>query len=236
MQRYIIPDIHGELDKLKVLINRILEVAPTPDKFELIFLGDYVDRGPDSCGVIEYLIDLPKNYKCIFIRGNHDQEFLFFFYSGNTQHHQHPFYTQGFKETVDSYMKPDVGISMGYHSQFLEYLVPYYIFEDDNGKHIATHGGWYPKFKVADISPAAFQWNRELIDIAVYENRRNNSKVKIKTADEFDYIYLGHTPVQCYNEVTPQLYGNVWALDTGVGKLPNTTLYALDVNSQELIN
>lgn len=235
MQRYIIPDIHGELDKLKVLINRILEVAPTPDKFELIFLGDYVDRGPDSCGVLQYLnFELSRRFKCIFIRGNHDQEFLDYIYSGSQLHNSHPFYNQGFKETVDSY--ENAKISVAYHMPFLEDLVPYYVFEDANGKHIATHGGWYPMFKVTDISPALFQWDRELLEIAVYENRRKNSKVKIKTADEFDYIYLGHTPVQCYNEVIPQLYGNVWALDTGVGKLPNTTLYALDVNSQELIN
>lgn len=234
MQRYIIPDIHGELDKLKMVINRILEVAPTPDKFELIFLGDYVDRGPDSCGVIEYLIDLSKNFKCIFIRGNHDQEFLEYLESGNTEHRLHPFYTQGFKETVDSY--ENAKIAMDSHIPFLRSLRPFYIFEDDNGKHIATHGGLYQDTEVVATPWIIFQWDRELLDTAVYENRRKNSKVKIQTADGFDYIYLGHTPVQCYNEVTPQLYGNVWALDTGVGKLPNTTLYALDVNSQELIN
>ena len=50
-------DIHGCLDKLKKLMDVI---KWRPDEDTLIFIGDYVDRGPDSSGVIEYIIGLQK--------------------------------------------------------------------------------------------------------------------------------------------------------------------------------
>jgi serine/threonine protein phosphatase 1 len=45
---------------------------------QLLFLGDYVDRGPDSKGVIDRLLDLPAQFSPRFIRGNHDQAILDF--------------------------------------------------------------------------------------------------------------------------------------------------------------
>ena len=68
-----IGDIHGELDKLVQLLER---VAPTSaDQF--VFLGDYIDRGNDSCGVIERLISFGEQFPhTIFLRGNHEQMLL----------------------------------------------------------------------------------------------------------------------------------------------------------------
>jgi serine/threonine protein phosphatase 1 len=63
-----IGDIHGCLRSLETLIQK---VNPTPDD-QLIFLGDYVNRGPDSRGVIQFLIDLSKRHRCVFLRGNHE--------------------------------------------------------------------------------------------------------------------------------------------------------------------
>ncbi len=68
-----IGDIHGHLDKLQRLMA---QVEPTT-KDRVIFLGDYIDRGPDSKGVIEYLIDFQKRFpKTVFLRGNHEQMLL----------------------------------------------------------------------------------------------------------------------------------------------------------------
>lgn len=73
-QRLIaIGDSHGQAGKLKRLLK-----AVTPrreDRF--VFLGDYVDRGEDSKGVIERLLSLrAESPHSVFIRGNHDQMFL----------------------------------------------------------------------------------------------------------------------------------------------------------------
>jgi serine/threonine protein phosphatase 1 len=63
-----IGDIHGSRRALEALVA---EVKPGAED-QLVFLGDYVDRGRDSRGVIEFLIDLSKRQRCVFLRGNHE--------------------------------------------------------------------------------------------------------------------------------------------------------------------
>jgi serine/threonine protein phosphatase 1 len=71
---YAVGDIHGELEKL----NELLELMPLEAGDRLVFLGDYVDRGPDSPGVIDRLIELREHYECVFLLGNHESMFLDF--------------------------------------------------------------------------------------------------------------------------------------------------------------
>jgi len=52
---FIIGDIHGCLDMLKRLVEKI-KWDPAKDK--LIFVGDYIDRGPDPKGVVDYILSL----------------------------------------------------------------------------------------------------------------------------------------------------------------------------------
>ena len=67
-------DIHGYLDKLRQLLED--QVQPTTDD-RVVFLGDYIDRGPDSKGVVSYLINFAQQFpKSIFLRGNHEQMLL----------------------------------------------------------------------------------------------------------------------------------------------------------------
>lgn len=75
-------DIHGYVEKLIALLD---QVQPS-DKDRIIFLGDYIDRGPDSKEVINYLLDLKaKLPKSVFIRGNHEQQFLNMAFSGKLE-------------------------------------------------------------------------------------------------------------------------------------------------------
>lgn len=71
--RYVISDIHGCKKTLKALIKNI---SPQPED-AVFFLGDYIDRGPDSSGVIDYILKLREKELNIFLlRGNHEQDFL----------------------------------------------------------------------------------------------------------------------------------------------------------------
>ena len=74
---YAIGDIHGQLNMLQKVLELIEDdggpAAP------IVFLGDYTDRGPDSCGVLDLLIqgrDAGRNW--IFLKGNHDRMFEWF--------------------------------------------------------------------------------------------------------------------------------------------------------------
>jgi serine/threonine protein phosphatase 1 len=69
MRTFAIGDIHGYLEPLRALID---SVSPARDDL-LVFLGDYVDKGPDVKGALDYLIELSKSHNAIFLRGNHDQ-------------------------------------------------------------------------------------------------------------------------------------------------------------------
>ena len=71
---YAIGDSHGELRKLDALIAKLSLGAG--DK--LVFLGDYVDRGPEPAGVVSRLIDLSRHFECKFLLGNHESMFLDF--------------------------------------------------------------------------------------------------------------------------------------------------------------
>jgi serine/threonine protein phosphatase 1 len=65
-------DIHGCSRALDAILN---SVRPHPDD-QIIALGDYVDRGPDSMGVLERLIALRRTHKLVALRGNHEQMML----------------------------------------------------------------------------------------------------------------------------------------------------------------
>ena len=70
MGRWIIPDIHGCARTVKVLLENMLKV--TRDD-ELFFLGDYIDRGPASKEVLDYLMDLQeRGWKIHCLKGNHE--------------------------------------------------------------------------------------------------------------------------------------------------------------------
>lgn len=64
-----IGDIHGCASALRALV---VEIAPTPCD-TIVTLGDYVDRGPDSLGVLDTLVDLKRHCRLVPLLGNHEQ-------------------------------------------------------------------------------------------------------------------------------------------------------------------
>ncbi|HTU23577.1 MAG TPA: metallophosphoesterase family protein [Gemmataceae bacterium] len=72
MRLLAIGDIHGCLHALDTLLDA---VAPEPED-QIVTLGDYVDRGPDSRGVLDRLVALHDTGRLIALRGNHDVMFL----------------------------------------------------------------------------------------------------------------------------------------------------------------
>ena len=72
-RRLVISDIHGCSKTLLALLKKI----NLSKKDDLYFLGDYIDRGPDSSGVLDIIIDLmKKGYKIFPLLGNHEQQAL----------------------------------------------------------------------------------------------------------------------------------------------------------------
>lgn len=73
---YAVGDIHGRADLLERLLEQIWADAPETSN-TLVFLGDYVDRGPSTKAVLDLLIDLKRpGWDIVCLRGNHEQILL----------------------------------------------------------------------------------------------------------------------------------------------------------------
>jgi serine/threonine protein phosphatase 1 len=74
MRSYVVGDIHGCLEELGCLLDSL----PLEPSDRVVFLGDYVDRGPDPKGVISHLIERQRigQQEFIFLKGNHEDMFL----------------------------------------------------------------------------------------------------------------------------------------------------------------
>ncbi|MCL6707638.1 serine/threonine protein phosphatase [Pseudomonas sp. R2.Fl] len=77
---YAIGDVHGCMEALLRLERKIVEdAAPRAGARLLVYLGDYVDRGPSSAQVLDHLIaPPPAGFERVCIAGNHDEMFLDF--------------------------------------------------------------------------------------------------------------------------------------------------------------
>ena len=80
---YAIGDVHGRRDLLQTIVRKIAVDAITSGSTEpplLLFLGDYIDRGPESAGVVSYILALrgQSGFEVRCLKGNHEQTLMTF--------------------------------------------------------------------------------------------------------------------------------------------------------------
>ena len=74
MARYAISDIHGCCKTFRFMVEEVLHLKPSD---ELFLLGDYINRGPDSKGVLDFIMQLQETgYRVQALRGNHEEMLL----------------------------------------------------------------------------------------------------------------------------------------------------------------
>jgi serine/threonine protein phosphatase 1 len=167
MRILAIGDIHGCLTALDTLLDA---VAPEPDD-QIIALGDYVDRGPDSRGVLDRLIALYAGGRVVPLRGNHDVMMM-----EARKGRDLGWLLVGGKQTLRSYGVTDSEIETlveggnGFgdpeellakipqrHWQFLEEdCLPYYETE----KHLFVHANLYPYLPLEDQPDYMLYWEK----------------------------------------------------------------------------
>ncbi|HRX31816.1 MAG: serine/threonine protein phosphatase [Bacteroidales bacterium] len=159
MGKYIIPDIHGCLNSLRHLVEDKLQISIDD---QLFFLGDYIDRGPYSAGVVEYIMGLIHDgYRVNCLMGNHEQMMLDSFTSKDKLA---LWMINAGITTINSYLKnfkTEVlvnGFLPQRHLNFFQKLDYHLILEDD--KIILVHGGinYYSDNPFDDIQ--SILWNR----------------------------------------------------------------------------
>ncbi len=156
MKTCVIGDIHGCLHSLTNLLAMVVNRADT-----LVFLGDYIDRGPESRQVITTLLQLKKNpdLRLVFLKGNHE----FMFYNYLTGADRSIFLRVGGLQTLASY-----SISPKQNDTLLNYLPPEhrYFFESlvlthEDRHGIYVHAGLQPGVHLSRQSRDWCLWARD---------------------------------------------------------------------------
>jgi serine/threonine protein phosphatase 1 len=202
-----IGDVHGHVDLLKKLIEKI--VGFSPDEDMLVFMGDYIDRGKKSADVVQYLITLKEKYpdSTVLLKGNHEdlaynaltakypeKEMLYWFLNGGG-------------ETISSF--GGIQNARQHLVPFVESLQLY--FETDT--HIFVHGG-IPEGK--DLHTATYEeliWDRSFS----YDGRK--------------ILVVGHTPKSRVAK-----FNNGHVIDVDTGAFMTGILSAYDVINDQVYN
>ena len=176
-QIFAVGDIHGCKDLLDNIHQKIIKASKDKKGEKLIiYIGDYIDRGPDIKGTIQTLIDFnPANFKKIFLLGNHEQMLLEFI----SENKNNPFewIYNGGSETLESYgidlsehidndmdLKIDIKIKKKFiqllpssHLNFFNQLVLNYTYDD----YFFVHAGINPTIPIEMQEKETMIWTRE---------------------------------------------------------------------------
>ncbi|HMK69713.1 MAG TPA: metallophosphoesterase family protein [Xanthobacteraceae bacterium] len=172
---YAFGDIHGSLRKLRTLIGNCRQHAGArPMTF--VFLGDYIDRGPESAGVVRYVIELQSKLRerVIALRGNHEA-FALGVVDGTTPAEH--WLSQGGAATLRSYGVETARELPGEHVGWMRSLP----LSHDDGRRFFVHAGINPDRPLDAQDDHDLLWIREPFLSSVRDFGR--------------LIVHGHTPV-----------------------------------------
>jgi serine/threonine protein phosphatase 1 len=220
---FVVGDIHGGLKALQQLLDGITITKNDT----LIFLGDYVDGWSDSANTVDFLINLKKEFSCIFIKGNHDvwcEDWL------RTGKADSTWVFHGGQSTINSYENWSAEKRLA-HLQFFESMKFYFV---DEQNRLFIHAGFTSMHgPEKEFYKTNYNWDRTLWEMALTMDNRiqKDSKIYPKRLLLFKEIFIGHTPTLYYDVEIPMQACNVWNIDTGAafkGKLS-----ILNVNTKE---
>jgi len=187
---FAIGDIHGSYDRLKTLMDKI------PIDFSrdtLVFIGDYIDRGPHSVEVVDYLMQLKNRVPgVIFLKGNHE-DMLDKFINGDDRF---TYLLNGGQQTLDSYLTKPVQSDFypipPDHMDFFKSLRLFYETEE----FIFVHAGLRPRVLLESQKPQDLLWIRDKFISTKYDFGKR--------------VIFGHTPLK-----KPLVEPNKIGIDTG---------------------
>ncbi len=167
-----IGDIHGCSAALDAVVAAI---DPQPDD-TIVPLGDYVDRGIDSKGVLDRLIQLQDRCRLIPILGNHDEMML---QARSGKSALQMWLNCGGDSALDSYgYSGKLSLIPDSHWQFLEACRSYF----ETQGHIFVHGNYKPEIPIDQLPPSTLRW----LSLRDYVPKARHCSGKT--------FFVGHTP------------------------------------------
>lgn len=207
MRTLAVGDIHGS----SVALDALMEVVqPTPADL-LVFLGDYVDRGPDSKGVIDRLISWQQSLRMVCLRGNHE---LMMVRARRDRTELKMWLSVGGMEAVNSYAqngRTSLDAVPSEHWQFLEEGL-YDYFETDT--HLFVHANLYSEYPMEEQPELMLFW-----EFLAEPVRHESGKIMV----------CGHSTQRTGK---PRAWPTTVCIDTGAYS-PRGWLTCLDVTSQK---
>jgi serine/threonine protein phosphatase 1 len=196
---YAIGDIHGCVDELTAMLSSIAPVRGDT----VVFVGDYIDRGPAARDVIEVLLELRRGAaEYVFLKGNHEDMMLSFL--GLPGHYGDSFLFNGGAPTLESYGvaegEPAVELIPASHMDFLKALATSYL----HPPYLFVHAGISPLRQLEEQSVEDMLWIRQEF---IFNPHQLGATV-----------VFGHTPMRAVMVDLPYKLG----IDTGLvygGKL-----------------
>lgn len=185
-----IGDIHGCAESLHALLQKLEE----HENRKIIFIGDYIDRGPDSKGVVDLLLEYRKTHDCVFLRGNHEQMLL----DALNKEDLNLWLANGGRTTLNSYGTN--GQALNLPAKHVEFYKDTKIFYD-TPDYFFVHAGLAPHKSIKkalenEEEYAEFLWERSHLNA-------------FETAWEKTVVF-GHTP-----RPQPLQKGKMLGIDTG---------------------
>ena len=189
-----ITDIHGEFDKLSNLLDKISVQYDD----NVVFMGDYIDRGLKSREVIDCIIDLGNFCNCTYLIGSHEYAML---HANFDDYYNYLFWNYGGDKTTQSYGGFDN--IMKIHGDFFNSLKKYFVID----KYLFVHAGLRIGVPLENQDPVDMVYIR-----SEFYNHKHNFPYK---------IIFGHTE---FDE--PVVQDDKICIDTGCGKYKDAPLTA----------
>lgn len=214
MSRYAISDIHGCNKTFRYLVQEVLQLKPED---QLFLLGDYIDRGPDTKGVLDFIMELQEDhYQVSTLMGNHEEMMLQALEGTEYLNHWH---LNGGYQTLDSFGVDDIRAIPEHYWKFL-YQLDFYVELED---YLLVHAG----FDFESANP--FQNQKAMLWIRDFKLDENYTKGKT--------IVHGHTPIPVFEieYAAADLTQKIIDIDGGcVFKMRMGHLTALNLDTRQL--
>jgi len=219
-------DIHGCNRELRIILDTLSSKHGANKNDQFIFIGDYIDRGVDSRGVIDSFIDWKKDHpKTVFLKGNHEDMLLDFIGMGGSS--GEVYLVNGGSEFFKSYgIDPNGPLSEVAKSLPKEHLRFFTSLElgVSLGEFLFVHAGIDPGIALADQTPHALMWIRS----GFIPREHNLGKTVVFGHTPFADVYL-NMPFKIGID-TGLVYGNLLS----VVELVNGTVFQLDLGGDEV--
>lgn len=187
---FIVGDIHGCLSMLKTLMDKI-DWDPALD--QLIFIGDYIDRGEDPKGVVDFVLNLKKQSSLVRCLGGNHEKMLLDYLSGVDRQ---SFLMNGGDATLRSYKQARTMVNETLfprpHIDFFTSLLPMIELDD----YYIVHAGFRPYIKIEDQDFDDMIWIRDEFIYSDYDFGK--------------VVIFGHTAFE-----KPMIMKNKIGIDTG---------------------